>query len=160
MASSFTQSIFKWLAHGRSPANEILELACTSDGRLMIDATGANRTVSYWVYPSSTSILVQKRVIDNKQNYLLQMIATNEGTTQTWFMIFDSTTLPINSAIPKFSFPVTAKSTVGMDQTRAIQFIYGIAWAISTTSDVLTLPTDLQQKYRVTCEVLNSPTPG
>ena len=152
--STFLQSVFKWLAHGRTITGDLKEIACSADGKLLIDTISSN---GIWLYPSTDYILTYRRVISNSSNSLLQIIATNEGTSKGWFMIFNNNTLPVTGSIPRYSFPVTSGATVGMDQSRAILFDQGISWAISSTANTLTLETSAI--FRVTAETTGTCTP-
>lgn len=71
--------------------------------------------------------------------YLCNVNAFNNNAATRYLLVFDSSSVPANGAIPQITITLAATSSGHVSFPTPIRFINGVSWAISTTGGVLTL---------------------
>ena len=154
-------NIFNFLAGGQyttSPApitpGSSGPLLCDQYGRLVVltSPVGAPvNTGTTWVDPAIGTPLTYQRVVSATAKSLYLAFGMNEGTSDRWFMLFDSSALPSPGAQPTVAFKVPAGQPFSLEFTRPRAFLNGIAWNISSTAGTLT--SDTAASFRAHFEV-------
>jgi hypothetical protein len=82
-------------------------------------------------------------VVKASAGALADAVATNNGGSFLYLMIFDSATVPGNGTVPKFQaipLPATATGTINFKElSLSLMMTHGICWAASTTATALTI---------------------
>jgi hypothetical protein len=100
-----------------------------------IAAYGGDAGTSWW---DSTALGYQGTAKVGSAK-LWQVIATNEGASKRWLMLFDATALPGNGTAPKFQLPMSSGQIMSLPPACPRTFATGIFWAVSSTAGTLTL---------------------
>ena len=72
------------------------------------------------------------------------LYATSEGSPTIYLLIFDKATLPVNGDLPVNGTPLPMNVRVNIPMGTTEPLVYGLAWALSTTADRLTLAVGAQ----------------
>lgn len=89
------------------------------------------------------------------QTKVLSVCAHNENASDRWLLLLNQTTTPVNNDVPVEAFILpgggTLQSIVGTDYFTldGTEFSVGLAWAFSSTKDVVTLATASDQSVRI-----------
>lgn len=137
----FITQVFKWLGFGRywtSPptlANgDVGELQLDSSGRLkvVVDAYKAGllapTPTTLW---SQVAGVAQSQVVKAAPGKMWSIVAHNESSSTRYFMVFDSTTLPADGAVPQISFKMRGNESLVVFFPRALTLSVGIVWCFS-----------------------------
>lgn len=122
-----------WVTPGGEPTGEFANLT----------------TPARWDDPGASGSTSSK-VVRTVPGVVLQFKGANNGPSSRWFQAFDAAALPPNNTIPFESFPVPSTAVFADVLELARVLRVGLVWAISSTSDVLTL--DNTAKFWVNTE--------
>jgi len=86
-----------------------------------------------------TGALVASQVISATPKSLQEIVCTNTGAAVAYCQIFNTTSVPADTAIPEIVFAVPAGTTASYDNQQGIAFDTGICVAISSTAHVKTI---------------------
>jgi hypothetical protein len=81
--------------------------------------------------------------------HFCQMAVTNNSASTVWAMLFDSATLPANTAKPKLEFNVPASTTIG-EFGYGMLMVNGVVVACSSTEGTLTVTVASACNFHVT----------
>jgi hypothetical protein len=88
------------------------------------------------------------------QSVIRVMAANSHATDQVYLQLFDSTTVPADTTVPRLpSVPIAAGQTVILD-VGLMPFSTGVAWADSTTADQKTSPAPAINALQVSAEIV------
>lgn len=142
----WTDTLFPWLGHGRYNAAAPL-LADGQPAEMQLDAAGRLRVVvedgaaaagtPARVLPTETA---SGGVLASSGKKLLEILGHSQDDEPQYLMLFEANGVPADGATPKQVFRVPASSPcVSFTFYEApVSYAYGIAWAVSSTGDVLT----------------------
>ena len=146
---SWTQTIFKWLAHARynlTPStaadNGVHELQCDSKGAVHVRVVGEGAepgTVGSSSWTRTTSA-IDRLSVKTASGKLLHVEGCNSSGSPFYIQVHDTPGTPTNGAIPVLSFAVPASGGVfSWDLPRGRSFTTGIHIIASTTMATLTI---------------------
>jgi len=149
LSEAFASTIFQWLARFRFRATpttiadgQLGEAACDSKGALHVRVvatgpeSGALGAASY-SNPAGAAYEFE-RVVKGSPGTLYALRGHNGSANDRWIQVFNSTTVPSNTAVPFESIKVLAGQNFSLDIPEGRAFATGIAVAVSTTGDELT----------------------
>lgn len=88
---------------------------------------------------SGAGSLVASQVISASPVNLQELICTNTGASTVYCQLFDSATVPADTAVPVIVFAVLSESSASYDNQQGIRFSSGISVCISSTAHVKTI---------------------
>lgn len=133
------QGVYKALAYTVADGKPS-PLALDLDGVLKVREVGSPPSGASSVYKSP---LATSGVIKASAGFLRQIQGRSMANAGRWLMYFDATSVPANGATPAWpSIPLLSTLPSGFPfgfMYQEMPFATGIAWAVSTTAETLTL---------------------
>lgn len=90
---------------------------------------------------ASAGALEASRIISATGANLQEIACTNTSASAVYCQVYNTATVPADTAVPVLSFAVPASSSASYDNQQGIVFDTGICVAISTTAHVKTIAT-------------------
>lgn len=86
-----------------------------------------------------TGALVASQVISATGGNLQEIVCTNTGASTVYCQVFNSASVPADSAVPDIVFAVPSGSSASYDNQQGVSFSSGISVCISSTAHVKTV---------------------